>query len=58
MTTSSKEDQEISTIKNWAKVAFSNPRSINGKEEIILHHCILEDLDFCFLTDIGNGVRL
>ena len=21
------------------------------KKSIILHHCILEDLDFCFLTD-------
>ena len=33
------------------KIAIGNPRSINGKEEIILHHYILEDLDFCFLTE-------
>ena len=31
-------------------MAIGNPRSINGKEEIILHHCILEDLDVFFLT--------
>ena len=24
---------------------------INGKEDVILHHCILDDLDFCFLTE-------
>ena len=24
---------------------------INEKEEIILHHCILGDWDFCFLTE-------
>ena len=32
-------------------IAIGNPRLINGKEEIILHHCRLEDLDFCFLTE-------
>ena len=32
-------------------IAIGNPRSINGKEEMILHHCILEDLDFYFLTE-------
>ena len=36
---------------NWVKIAIGNPRSINGKEDIILTHCILEDLDFCFLTE-------
>ena len=36
---------------NWVKIGIGNPRSINGKEEIILHHCILKDLHFCFLTE-------
>ena len=30
---------------------IGNPRSINGKDEIILYHCILEDLDLCFFTE-------
>ena len=36
---------------NWVKIAIWNPWSINWKEDIVLHHCILEDLDFCFLTE-------
>ena len=36
---------------NWVKISICNPRSINGKEDVILHYCILEDLDFCFLKE-------
>ena len=35
---------------NWIKIAIGHPGLINGKEKIVLHLCILEDLDFCFLT--------
>ena len=36
---------------NFVKIAIGNPRSINGKEEIISHHCVHEDMYFCFLTE-------
>ena len=36
---------------NCIKIAIGNPRYINEKEKIILHHCILDDLDFCFLKE-------
>ena len=36
---------------NCVKMAICNPRSINRKEEVMLHHCVTEDLDFCLLTE-------
>ena len=38
-------------MKFELRYLFCNPRLINGKEDVILHHCIFEEFNFCFLTE-------